>query len=85
MDVELFNDGVRPKRAGSLNIYDAFASDKLDAFILLSSAATVLGSKGTGDDHHAEFRIAMFLLIPIQARHTITLGTRSRRASHFRS
>lgn len=47
MDVELFKPGgVRPKRVGTLNIYNAFASDKLKAFILLSSAATVLGSKG---------------------------------------
>ncbi|SPO04420.1 related to lovastatin nonaketide synthase [Cephalotrichum gorgonifer] len=46
MDIELFNGGLRPKREGTLNIYNAFASDNLDAFILLSSAATVLGSKG---------------------------------------
>lgn len=46
MDVDLFNGGVRPKRAGTMNVYNAFASDKLDAFILLSSASTVLGGKG---------------------------------------
>jgi nucleoside-diphosphate-sugar epimerase len=46
MDVELFNGGVRPKRDGTLNVYNAFASDYLETFVLLSSAATVLGSKG---------------------------------------
>lgn len=46
MDVELFNLGVRPKTGGTINIYDAFLNDELESFILLSSAATVLGSKG---------------------------------------
>jgi hypothetical protein len=50
MDVDLFHGGVRPKSAGTPNIWTAFASDKrdkLDAFILLSSAATGLGSKAS--------------------------------------
>ncbi|KAJ3523901.1 hypothetical protein NM208_g12271 [Fusarium decemcellulare] len=41
-----FNQGVRPKRDGTLNVYNAFASDQLEHVVLLSSAAGVLGSKG---------------------------------------
>ncbi|KAJ4177867.1 hypothetical protein NW767_015005 [Fusarium falciforme] len=41
-----FNQGVRPKRDGTINVYNAFASDQLEHVVLLSSAAGVLGSKG---------------------------------------
>ncbi|KAF4951266.1 hypothetical protein FSARC_12965 [Fusarium sarcochroum] len=41
-----FNMGVRPKRDGTINIYNAFANDQLEQVVLLSSAAGVLGSKG---------------------------------------
>ncbi|KFH44962.1 Nonribosomal peptide synthetase-like protein [Hapsidospora chrysogenum ATCC 11550] len=41
-----FNNGVRPKRDGTMNIYNAFVNDQLEAVVLLSSAAGVLGSKG---------------------------------------
>ncbi|RSL91739.1 hypothetical protein CEP52_014162 [Fusarium oligoseptatum] len=55
-----FNQGVRPKRDGTLNVYNAFASDQLEHVVLLSSAAGVLGSKGqthynTGNAFQAGF------------------------------
>ncbi|RSL75669.1 hypothetical protein CEP51_010656 [Fusarium floridanum] len=41
-----FNQGVRPRRDGTLNVYNTFASDQLEHVVLLSSAAGVLGGKG---------------------------------------
>ncbi|KAL6229322.1 KR domain-containing protein [Aspergillus navahoensis] len=46
MDVELFNDTVRPKREGTLNLHNSFANECLDFFVMISSAATVFGIKG---------------------------------------
>ncbi|KAJ4328568.1 hypothetical protein N0V84_000927 [Fusarium piperis] len=46
MDAQLFNGAVRPKRIGTLNLHSAFASDYLDFFVMVSSAAAILGTKG---------------------------------------
>lgn len=46
MDAQLFNGAVRPKRIGTLNLHSAFASDDLDFFVMVSSAAAILGTKG---------------------------------------
>nr|ALQ32842.1 putative polyketide synthase [Fusarium euwallaceae] len=46
MDAQLFNGAVRPKRIGTLNLHSAFASNNLDFFVMVSSAAAILGTKG---------------------------------------
>lgn len=46
MDSQLFNGAVRPKRIGTLNLHSAFACDSLDFFVMVSSAAAILGTKG---------------------------------------
>ncbi|RSL48017.1 hypothetical protein CEP54_013131 [Fusarium duplospermum] len=46
MDAQLFNGAVRPKRIGTLNLHSAFAGDNLEFFVMVSSAAAILGTKG---------------------------------------
>ncbi|KAF7547181.1 hypothetical protein G7Z17_g7924 [Cylindrodendrum hubeiense] len=46
MESQLFNDAVRPKRLGTLNLHSAYASNQLEFFVLISSAATIMGTKG---------------------------------------
>lgn len=41
-----FNQSVRPKRDGTINVYNAFASNQLEHVVLLSPAAGVLESNG---------------------------------------
>ncbi|THC88924.1 hypothetical protein EYZ11_011625 [Aspergillus tanneri] len=41
-----FSAAVRPKVVGSLNLHNAFLTQHLDFFILLSSAAGIVGNSG---------------------------------------
>lgn len=46
MSLSEYNRAVRPKVHGTLNLNNAFASDSLDFFVALSSAAGILGTSG---------------------------------------
>ncbi|KAA8644992.1 uncharacterized protein ATNIH1004_009203 [Aspergillus tanneri] len=72
-----FSAAVRPKVVGSLNLHNAFLTQHLDFFILLSSAAGIVGNSGqanyaagcTFQDALARYRVRLGL-----PAHSIDLG-----------
>ncbi|GKT51797.1 hybrid PKS-NRPS synthetase lepA [Colletotrichum spaethianum] len=57
MDVESFNDTLRPKVDGSRHLDELFG-DELDYFVLFSSLATVAGNAGQSNYHAANMFMA---------------------------